>query len=75
MIGNPPWDHIEQPEVEWFALRDQEVAYAATGARRKALIREQKKAGDEISLEYETVRRIARQQCGRLYGRRPSTRF
>ena len=56
VIGNPPWDHIEQPEVEWFALRDQEVAHAATGARRKALIREQKKAGDEISLEYETVR-------------------
>ena len=22
VIGNPPWDRIEQPEVEWFALRD-----------------------------------------------------
>ena len=32
VIGNPPWDQIEQPEVEWFALRDDEIARAPTGS-------------------------------------------
>ena len=56
VIGNPPWDQIEQPEVEWFATRDEEIAHATTGARRKALIEKKKEAGDELVLEYETVR-------------------
>ena len=56
VIGNPPWDQIEQPEVEWFATRDEEIAHATTGARRKALIKKKKEAGDELVLEYETVR-------------------
>ena len=56
VIGNPPWDQIEQPEVEWFATRDEGIAHAATGARRKALIKKQKEAGDKLALEYETVR-------------------
>ena len=55
VIGNPPWDQIEQPEVEWFATRDEGIAHAATGARRKALIKKQKEAGDKLALEYETV--------------------
>ena len=56
VIGNPPWDLIEQPEVEWFVTRDEGIAHAATGARRKALIKKQKEAGDKLALEYETVR-------------------
>ena len=56
VIGNPPWDQIEQPEVEWFATRDEGIAHAATGARRKVLIKRQKEAGDKLALEYETVR-------------------
>ena len=56
IIGNPPWDNIEQPEVEWFATRDEGIAHAETGARRKALIKKQKEAGDKLSLEYEMVR-------------------
>ena len=59
VIGNPPWDQIEQPEVEWFATRDEEIAHATTGARRKALIKKKKEAGDELVLEYETVRNHA----------------
>ena len=46
VIGNPPWDHIEQPEVEWFAMRDDDVALASTGAERKALIRRRLRRGD-----------------------------
>ena len=59
IIGNPPWDQIEQPEVEWFATRDEEIAHAATGARRKALIKQKKETGDKLVLEYETVRNQA----------------
>ena len=59
VIGNPPWDQIEQPEVEWFATRDEEIALATTGARRKALIKKKKEAGDKLVLEYETVRNHA----------------
>ena len=56
VIGNPPWDQIEQPEVEWFALRDEEIALAPTGAIRKALIQERKESGDPLALDYETAR-------------------
>ncbi len=56
VIGNPPWDHIEQPEVEWFALRDDEVALASTGAARKALIRQRLDSGEQLALEYASVR-------------------
>ena len=59
VIGNPPWDQIEQPEVEWFATRDEEIALATTGARRKALIKKKKETGDKLVLEYETVRNQA----------------
>ena len=56
VIGNPPWDQIEQPEVEWFALRDDEIALAPTGARRKALIKQRTQRGDELALAYQDVR-------------------
>ena len=59
VISNPPWDQIEQPEVEWFALRDSEVALASTGARRKALIKRRNDEGEELALEYEKVRESA----------------
>ena len=56
MIGNPPWDQIEQKELEWFALRDNEVALASTGATRKALINQRLDAGDHLAWEYTQVR-------------------
>ena len=59
VIGNPPWDHIEQPEVEWFAIRDDEVALASTGAMRKALIKQRMDQGDELALQYAEVRNSA----------------
>ena len=59
VIGNPPWDRIEQQEVEWFALRDPEVALASTGAIRKALIKQRQDAGDALALQYAEVRERA----------------
>ncbi len=38
VLGNPPWEHIELQEEEWFAERNPEVANAATSAIRKRLI-------------------------------------
>ncbi|NNU27310.1 Eco57I restriction-modification methylase domain-containing protein [Isoptericola sediminis] len=37
MLGNPPWEHIELKEQEYFAARDPEIA-AATGSKRKKMI-------------------------------------
>jgi len=37
VLGNPPWEHIELKEQEYFASRDPEIA-AAAGAKRKRLI-------------------------------------
>ena len=56
VIGNPPWDRIEQQEVEWFALRDNEVALATTGAQRKALIAQRRAQGDQLAMEYDMER-------------------
>ena len=59
VIGNPPWDRIEQQEVEWFALRDYEIAHAQTGAQRKALINRRTQEGDRRAIEYAAVHRTA----------------
>ena len=59
VIGNPPWDRIEQQEVEWFAIRDNEVALASTGAMRKALIRRRMDDDNDLALQYEEVRNNA----------------
>ena len=59
VIGNPPWDQIEQQEVEWFALRDDEVARAETGAKRKELIKQRIEEGQKFALEYEEVQNRA----------------
>ena len=37
VLGNPPWEHTEIKEKEWFAERNPEIA-AAPGAKRKTLI-------------------------------------
>ena len=73
VIGNPPWDQIEQPEVEWFALRDGEIALAPTGARRKALIKQRTQRGDELALAYQDVRQRAKlmRACVRESGAYP----
>lgn len=36
-LGNPPWEHVELKELEWFANRDSEIA-KTDGAKRKKLI-------------------------------------
>jgi len=38
MLGNPPWEHTELKEKEWFSERLPEIANARTGAQRKRMI-------------------------------------
>ena len=73
IIGNPPWDRIEQQEVEWFAIRDNDVALSRTGAMRKALIKRRMDEGNELALEYEAVRNRAAtiRALARSYGEYP----
>ena len=59
VIGNPPWDRIEQQENEWFALRDKELVLAETGAARKSLIRQRVREKDKLALQYEAMRNRA----------------
>ncbi|MCB1810599.1 MAG: N-6 DNA methylase [Candidatus Competibacteraceae bacterium] len=39
VLGNPPWEHTELKEKEWFAERCPEIANARTGAERKRKIK------------------------------------
>ena len=38
VLGNPPWEHTELKEKEWFADRHSGIVNARTGAERKRLI-------------------------------------
>lgn len=38
VLGNPPWEHTELKEKEWFAQRQPDIANARTGAERKRMI-------------------------------------
>ncbi|MGQ9687104.1 MAG: Eco57I restriction-modification methylase domain-containing protein, partial [Thiobacillaceae bacterium] len=38
VLGNPPWEHTELKEKEWFASRRPDIAAARTGAERKRMI-------------------------------------
>ncbi|MBC8446836.1 MAG: N-6 DNA methylase, partial [Chloroflexi bacterium] len=38
VLGNPPWEHTELKEKEWFATRRPDIAEARTGAVRKRMI-------------------------------------
>ncbi len=59
VIGNPPWDYIEQPEVEWFAFRNADVVSAPTGASRQRLIRQLILQNDPLAGEYLSVQQHA----------------
>jgi hypothetical protein len=40
VLGNPPWEHVELKEQEWFAVHDPAIAAARTAADRKRMIQE-----------------------------------
>lgn len=56
VIGNPPWEHVELKEKEFFASRDPEIAEAA-GATRKRLIAALPENDPILASAYSTAKR------------------
>ena len=59
VIGNPPWDRIKLQEVEWFAVRDEEVALATTAAERRSLIRRLRNQVSPLIDDFDAAKRHA----------------
>jgi hypothetical protein len=59
VIGNPPWDRLKMQEVEWFAARRPEVAYATRAADRKRMVDAMKGANDPLAADYARASAIA----------------
>lgn len=56
VIGNPPWEHVELKEQEYFEVRDPDIAKAA-GAKRKRMIAELLAADSPIGRDYVAAKR------------------
>ena len=59
VIGNPPWDRIKLQEVEWFATRDPELAFAPTAAARKAAVQRVREQGALIADQFDAAKEQA----------------
>ena len=57
VLGNPPWEHTELKEKEWFAARRPEIANAKTGAKRKKLIADLETEDPQLYREYSNEKR------------------
>ncbi len=58
VLGNPPWEHTEIKEQEWFAQRSPEIATAA-GAARKRLIAQLQTTDVALYNSFKSELRIA----------------
>lgn len=56
-LGNPPWEHTELKEKEWFAQRNPKIANAPTGAIRKRMIEDLGKTDPPLHLAFLDARR------------------
>ncbi|MGA5386069.1 Eco57I restriction-modification methylase domain-containing protein [Streptomyces pseudogriseolus] len=56
VVGNPPWEHLELKEQEYFAARSPEIAQAA-GARRKNLIQQLAAKNPDLYGKYQEAKR------------------
>lgn len=56
VIGNPPWEHVEVKDQEFFATRDSDIA-TASGSERKTLIRQLASENNRLWLEFVGERR------------------
>jgi len=52
VVGNPPWDRMKLQQVEWFAERRREIAFAQRASDRKTMIADLEKAGDPLARDY-----------------------
>ncbi|GAA1895430.1 N-6 DNA methylase [Streptomyces sodiiphilus] len=56
VVGNPPWEHLEVKEQEFFAARSPEISEAA-GARRKKLIDQLIAENPDLYHTYQSAKR------------------
>ncbi len=57
VLSNPPWEHTELKEKEFFATRMPEIAKAGTGAARKRMIAELESNDPSLYREYVAAKR------------------
>ncbi|MFF4300361.1 Eco57I restriction-modification methylase domain-containing protein [Streptomyces sp. NPDC001601] len=59
VVGNPPWDSVNFPETEFFAVRAPEIAETNNTAARKKKVQALKDNPDTVQLynDYETAKR------------------
>lgn len=72
VLGNPPWEHVELKEEEWFAERRPDIAAAPNAAVRKRRIA---KLADEDANLYAEFRSALRGFDGETHLMRSSARF
>ncbi|WP_316755400.1 Eco57I restriction-modification methylase domain-containing protein [Streptomyces herbicida] len=56
VLGNPPWEHLELKEQEFFSSRAADIAESA-GAKRKRMIELLRTSNPDLSAEYEATKR------------------
>jgi len=56
VLGNPPWEHVELKEQEYFAARDAAIS-TAPGAERKRRIDEMLGSDSPLAAEYRAAKR------------------
>jgi hypothetical protein len=54
VLGNPPWEHVELKELEWFASRNPTIAAAQNAAARKRLIAQLPSSDPLLFAEFQT---------------------
>lgn len=59
VLGNPPWEHVELKEKEWFAERDPDIANAANASARKRKIDALRTNNPELWKAFATAKRRA----------------
>jgi hypothetical protein len=59
VIGNPPWDRLKMQEVEWFAARKPDIAFATRAADRKRMVEDLKDSSDPLADDYDRASRFA----------------
>ncbi|WP_326791586.1 N-6 DNA methylase [Streptomyces sp. NBC_00841] len=77
VLGNPPWDSVNFPETEFFAVRSPEIAATNNTAARKKKIQALKNSPETVQLyeEYEAAKRrvYGESHFLRISGRYPLT--
>ncbi len=59
VLGNPPWEHVELKEKEWFAERDSAIANAPSAAARKKRITALQESNPDLWNDFNISKRRA----------------